>query len=423
MSDTPAAGKPGAVKTVEGRPAPGKAGPLPTGAALPHAVVGRVNAAKAMDMGGGAAPPAGGHFVVGDRVECLVNHMDGMKGMTGKIALAESGPYFAVEFDNPMDGMPQPHKWLAQHELARSETDQKAVSTCPPQGRIVMARQRPAAMPVPADRRVAAYTKSNVLDKWSEDAAGVRAVAKGDNVVTMFGEIGEDWWTGEGVTAKNVTAQLRAIGDRPIEVQINSAGGDVFEGFAIYNVLREHPQAITVKIMGMAASAASVIAMAGDTIEIGVAAFLMIHNCWCGAVGNRHDFQEVVDFLEPFDLAMAQVYTKVSGQPIADVQKWMDAETFMSGQAAIDRGFASALLPADQTKRDEKAKASDRERAAITALELKLLASGDTRAQARAHIAKIKGKPDAALDTVDKPDAADPELTASMAGLLASFQK
>jgi ATP-dependent protease ClpP protease subunit len=94
------------------------------------------------------------------------------------------------------------------------------------------------------------------------------------------------------ITAKGVAAQLRAIGDRPVEVQINSPGGDMFEGFAIYNVLREHPQAITVKIMGMAASAASIIAMAGDTIEIGAASFIMIHNCEVVAVGNRHDMAE-----------------------------------------------------------------------------------------------------------------------------------
>ncbi|WP_288935073.1 head maturation protease, ClpP-related [uncultured Sphingomonas sp.] len=286
----------------------------------------------------------------------------------------------------------------------------------------VNGRERPSALPVPADRRVSAFTKSSVIDRWSEDAAGVRALATGDNVITMFGDIGEDFWTGGGVTAKGVAAQLRAIGDRPIEVQINSGGGDVFEGFAIYNVLREHPQAITVKIMGMAASAASVIAMAGNTIEIGAAAFLMIHNCWCGAVGNRHDFQEVASFLEPFDLAMAQVYANVSGQPLAECQKWMDAETYMSGATAIDRGFADALLPADQTKREEKAKAADRERAAITAMELRLVAGGYTRTQAREHIQKIKGTPGAA-PVADTPGAGgDPELAAVLGAMLTTLK-
>ncbi|HYI43671.1 MAG TPA: head maturation protease, ClpP-related, partial [Sphingomicrobium sp.] len=134
-----------------------------------------------------------------------------------------------------------------------------------------------------------------MLDRWSEDGAGIRAVAVGDNVITMFGEIGEDFWSDNPITAKKVAAQLRAIGDRPVEVQINSPGGDMFEGIAIYNVLREHPQEITVKVMGMAASAASIIAMAGDRIEIGAASFLMIHNCWVMAIGNRHDMRETAD--------------------------------------------------------------------------------------------------------------------------------
>lgn len=109
----------------------------------------------------------------------------------------------------------------------------------------------------------------------------------GDNIITMFDSIGEDYWSGGGITAKKVASQLRAIGDRAVEVQINSPGGDVFEGIAIYNVLREHKQEVTIKVMGMAASAASIIAMAGDTIEIGAASFIMIHNTWVVSAGIR----------------------------------------------------------------------------------------------------------------------------------------
>lgn len=285
----------------------------------------------------------------------------------------------------------------------------------------VNGRERPAALPLPAETRVSALVDGGVLSKWSADAAGIRAVETGDNVITMFGVIGEDYWSGGGITAKTVTAQLRAIGDRPIEVQINSPGGDMFEGIAIYNVLREHQQQVTIKIMGMAASAASVIAMAGDTVEIGAASFLMIHNCWVVAVGNRHDMAETAAYLEPFDQAMADVYAFRSGAAAKDCAKWMDSETYMSGSVAIERGFADSLLASDQTKRDDDTKASDRERSAITALELKLLAGGDTRAQAREHISQIKGKPDAARDD-GKPDAAATELAAPLAGLLEAFR-
>lgn len=286
----------------------------------------------------------------------------------------------------------------------------------------VNARERPAALPVPADRRISAYSPLPVLDRWGEDAAGVRpaALEQGDNVITMFDVIGEDWWTGGGVTAKKVAAQLRAIGDRPVECQINSGGGDMFEGLAIYNVLREHSQPITMKIMGMAASAASVIAMAGDTVEIGAASFVMIHNCWVCACGNRHDMNEVAEFLAPFDQAMADVYAQRTGQSGEDCAKWMDAESWMSGSMAIERGFADSLLAADQMKVDEDAKASDKKANEVRALELTLVSSGMTRAQARARIKSIKGTPDAALDPVDTPGAVD--LALPLAGLLEVFR-
>lgn len=263
----------------------------------------------------------------------------------------------------------------------------------------VWAKNRPGALPVPGDRSVSAFTKPNVLERWTEQAAGVRALEQGDAVITMFDVIGEDFWTGGGVTAKKVAAQLRAIGDRPVEVQINSPGGDMFEGIAIYNVLREHSQDVTVKVVGMAASAASIIAMAGDRIEVGAAAFIMIHNCWVLAIGNRHDMAETAEWLEPFDVAMADVYAARTGQAKADIQKWMDSETFMSGSVALERGFADALLPSDQTVEDADARAKAAEVNDLRATELTLVQSGLTRSEARARINKIKGTPGAASTT------------------------
>jgi ATP-dependent Clp protease protease subunit len=267
----------------------------------------------------------------------------------------------------------------------------------------VQARERPDALPMPANRRVSALTPASVEERWADQAAGVRAVASGDNVITMFDDIGEGFWT-PGVTARGVSAQLRAIGERPIEVQINSPGGDMFEGIAIYNVLREHPQPITVKVMGMAASAASVIAMAGDTIEIGAASFFMIHDCSVVAMGNRQAMLDIAAWLQPFDEAMVGLYARRTGQTEQQISDWMDAETWLSGATAIAKGFADKLLPADQITVDEKTKAADRAASEIRATEHALISSGLTRAQARARLNIIKGKPDAAHDR-DKPDA------------------
>lgn len=326
--------------------------------------------------------------------------------------------------DRPMaPGKPDAIRTLNGHPMPGAAPASRAL---PPLPRSIVgkinARARPNALPVPADRRISAFSPLPVLDRWGEDAAGIRpsALEQGDNVITMFDVIGEDWWTGGGVTAKKVAAQLRAIGDRPIEVQVNSGGGDMFEGLAIYNLLREHPQEITVKVMGMAASAASVIAMAGDNVEIGAASFLMIHNCWVCACGNRHDMTEVADFLAPFDQAMADVYAQRSQQTAEACAAWMDAETWMSGSIAIERGFADALLAADQVKVDEKAKAADREANEVRAMELTLISSGMTRAQARARIKSIKGTPGAAQDTVVTPGADD--LALPLAGLLEAFR-
>ena len=284
----------------------------------------------------------------------------------------------------------------------------------------LFASARPGALPLPADKKLQAFTPASVMDRYGETAAGVRAVAMGDNVVSIFDSIGEDYWTGGGVTAKKVQSQLRAIGDRDIEVHINSYGGDLFEGFAIFNVLREHPKTITVKVMGMAASAASVIAMAGDTIEIGAASFLMIHNCWVMAMGNRHDMAETAAWLAPFDSAMVDVYAARSGSDAADIGKWMDAETFMSGSTAIERGFANALLAADQIMVDDNAKAQDQHLNDLRAMELALVGAGMTRTQARARIKALKGTPGAAPNQ-DVTPGADGHLGEALKGLLASF--
>jgi ATP-dependent protease ClpP protease subunit len=290
----------------------------------------------------------------------------------------------------------------------------------------VSASVKAQALPMPAKKGVNAFVRPQTLDRWSEECAGVRpieALAMGDNIITMFDQIGESFWS-DGVTAKRVAAQLRAIGDRPIEVHINSPGGDMFEGIAIYNVLMQHPQEVTVKVMGMAASAASVIAMAGNKLEIGAASFLMIHNCWVIAAGNRHEFSEVSKFLEPFDAAMASLYASRSGQTAEVMSKYMDSETFFSGQQAIDLGLADALLPANQVKVEDATKDKDKTAANLRAMEISLMASrGMSRTEARAEISKIRGTTDSAPIAGTTDSAGSTDWMASAASLLSSLKK
>lgn len=186
--------------------------------------------------------------------------------------------------------------------------------------------------------------REDCLDKWNPS---VHAAATDENSISILDAIGEDYWTGEGVTAKRIGAALRSIGSQEVFVNINSPGGDFFEGVAIYNMLRAHPAKVTVRVVGLAASAASVIAMAGDEIQIGQAGFLMIHNAWTIGVGNRHDMTELASTLETFDSSMADVYSARTGIDKAQIESLMDGETWFTGAKAVEDGFADGHLPDD----------------------------------------------------------------------------
>jgi ATP-dependent Clp protease protease subunit len=233
----------------------------------------------------------------------------------------------------------------------------------------------------------------------------VQAAAENDNTISVLDVIGEDWWTGEGVTAKRISAALRKIGaDKPVTVNVNSPGGDLFEGLAIYNILREHQGEVTVKVLGMAASAASIIAMAGDRVEIARAGFFMIHNTWAVAVGNRNDLREFADFLEPFDDAMADIYASHTGAKAADMQALMDAETWISGSQAIEDGFADALLPADQVQEDARAHA---DRVAAHQIDKGLAKAGVPRSERRRLMKEFKSSMQTAAGTGTPESAGD----------------
>jgi ATP-dependent Clp protease protease subunit len=273
---------------------------------------------------------------------------------------------------------------------------------------------RPAKIKLQPTQKVTALSTEGALDRWNP---GVRAASEDGPSISIYEVIGEDPWTGGGVTVKRIDAALRAIGNKDVTVNINSPGGDVFEGIAIYNRLREHQGTITVKVLGLAASAASIIAMAGDNVLIGSASFLMIHNAWVLAIGNRHDLRDVADFLEPFDRALADVYVARAGQSIEEVQASMDAETWFSGSQAVDLGYADGLLAADEAATtDEPAPEGDKVKA-IRRVEA-ALTKEMPRSAAFDLINKIKGTSDSPPDGTS--DSAD--LVPALAGLLSTIR-
>lgn len=245
-----------------------------------------------------------------------------------------------------------------------------------------MKRQLPAAYNGAPSPGIRFDLSPRALEKWNP---AIKAAASEDNTITIFDVIGQDYWTDEGVTAKRIAGALRAIGDKPVTVLVNSPGGDMFEGLAIYSLLREHPQEVTVKVLGLAASSASIIAMAGDELQIARAGFLMIHNAWIYAAGNRHEFREYADYLEPFDRSMADIYAARTGMEFDEIQKIMDAESWIGGSDAIEQGFADSLLASDEIETGGESQA----RAAIR-LDVVLAKAGIPRTERRKLLAEYK---------------------------------
>ncbi|NKI99596.1 head maturation protease, ClpP-related [Novosphingobium sp. SG707] len=229
---------------------------------------------------------------------------------------------------------------------------------------------------------------SDVLTRWADVPQA--AASEDANTITIYDQIGVDWWTGEGTTAKRIAGALRNIGTNPVTVNVNSPGGDMFEGIAIYNLLAAHPAAVTVNVMGLAASAASIIAMAGDTINMGVGSFLMIHNAWGVIVGNKNDMRAAADTFDGFDGALADIYHARTGMKLADVKALLDAETWLNSSDAIAKGFADATIsdPAPAAKADA------RDHAAILArrrTEGALAQAGISRAERHQMISAMMG--------------------------------
>lgn len=176
----------------------------------------------------------------------------------------------------------------------------------------------------------------------------IRAVVNGKfearaeaGTITIFDVIGIE------VTPNRIAAALRNIGPRPVVVQINSNGGDVFAAATIYNQLRGHSHPVTVQVLGMAASAASIIAMAGERIEIARNAQFMIHRSHGIAVGNAADMQSLAAILDKIDAGMAAVYEARTGIPPTEIAAMMAAETYMTADEAIENRFADELLERD----------------------------------------------------------------------------
>ena len=169
----------------------------------------------------------------------------------------------------------------------------------------------------------------------------MKALAQGEAEIWIYEMIGYDWWTGGGITAKSFSDDLKALGDlNKIILRINSPGGDVFDGNAIYNILKSHQAEVEVHIDGLAASIASVIAMAGNKVIMPENAMIMIHNPWACGCGEADDLRKMADSLDKIRESIVATYLTRTSLSKEVLIQMMDDETWMTADEAVNNGFA-----------------------------------------------------------------------------------
>lgn len=176
----------------------------------------------------------------------------------------------------------------------------------------------------------------------------------GERVLRINGVIAEESWLDDDITPAVFASELNA-GSGPVTIWLNSPGGDVVAAARIYNMLLDYPGKVTVNIDGIAASAASVIAMAASTVAMSPVSMLMIHNPATLAMGDKTELSRALDMLESVKDSIINAYQLKTGLSRAKLSKLMDAETWMDARAAIDLGFADDLLT------DKRAATPDKE--------------------------------------------------------------
>lgn len=169
--------------------------------------------------------------------------------------------------------------------------------------------------------------------------------AKGDEAsIFIYDVIGYDFWTGGGVTAKGFTEELSKITASTVHLFINSPGGDVFEARTMISAMARHPANFIAHVDGLAASAASSIAVAADEMEMAPGSMLMIHNAWTVAMGDKATMNETAALLDKIDGTIADDYAKKAGVTKDQAAEWMNAETWFTAEEAVSSGLADRVV-------------------------------------------------------------------------------
>lgn len=165
--------------------------------------------------------------------------------------------------------------------------------------------------------------------------------------ITIYGVIGDSWWS-DSFSANDIDKALNEAGDNEVIINLNSPGGDAFDGIAIYNRLKRHKGKVTVIVDGWAASAASVIAMAGDEIIMGLGSMMMIHEAWTIILGSKTELRKEADVLEELENGIINIYQTKANISREEIREKVDAETWMSAKTAVELGFADRIEGEEQ---------------------------------------------------------------------------
>jgi ATP-dependent Clp endopeptidase proteolytic subunit ClpP len=175
-------------------------------------------------------------------------------------------------------------------------------------------------------------------NRWYAIQPSDNGEAPGSVEISIYDEIGFG-----GVTAKDFLAEVKRYKGQHIHLRINSVGGSVIEGAAIYNSLRRHKGGLTVHVDGLAASMASVIAMAGEEVYIADNAMLMIHNPWSMTMGDADDLRKEADVLDKLKATLVNAYVRKTGMETEDIAAMMDEETWLNATQSVAMGFADEI--------------------------------------------------------------------------------
>ena len=189
-----------------------------------------------------------------------------------------------------------------------------------------------------------------MLQAWSQETKDTsqyrfRAKAGGETgEILLYGPIGQDWF-GEGITSATFAKEMKKLDKATsIDLHIDSPGGSVADARAIYTQLTQHRARINVHIDGLAASAASVVAMAGDTVKIAESGFVMIHEARGVARGTAADFEKAAQIIKAHNAGIVDIYAARTENTRRKLEEWMFAETWFSGNDAVKNGFADSVI-------------------------------------------------------------------------------